>query len=364
MFDFILASNYTAIYYHTLLMVILFVFWQTQIFYIEQKEATKTINMVGYFFLFFVILYMGMRPVSWAFGDMGAYAEGFQKMKIDPNIRIEKEYFFGYFTKFCAESMDVNFYFLLVDIIYIVPCYLFAQKYFSEYWFIPFLMMVGSFSFWSFGTNGIRNGMATSIFILALVFYDSFKWIMYVLMAIAYGFHNSLMIPIGAFIAAGIYKNPKLYLYIWLAAIPLSLIGGGAWESFFGSLGLGDERVNQYLTQNKEYQDLMSDTGFRWDFLVYSASAAFAGYYYIIRRGFNDKFYIHLWGVYMIANAFWILVIRANFSNRFAYLSWFLMAIIIAYPLFKVKFWDSHYKWVGRVVLAYYLFTYFMFLIS
>jgi hypothetical protein len=66
----------------------------------------------------------------------------------------------------------------------------------------------------------------------------------------------------------------------------------------------------------------------------------------------------------MIANTFWILVIRANFSNRFAYLSWFLMAIVIAYPLLKVKFWDDHYKNVGRIFLAYYLFTYFMFLKS
>ena len=39
--------------------------------------------------------------------------------------------------------------------------------------------------------------------------------------------------------------------------------------------------------------------------------------------------------IYLTANAFWILVIRSSFSNRFAYLSWFLMAIIIFYPFFK-----------------------------
>lgn len=364
MFDFIPSADYTAIYYHVLLIVTLYLFMQSRVYFIEQIETVKTSQNIGYFLLVFAILYMGTRPISWAFGDMATYAEGYRKIQLDPNIPLKREIVFGYFTKWCAGIMNVKAYFLVVDIIYIVPCYLLAKKYFSNYWAIPFLMMIGSFSFWSFGTNGIRNGMATSLFIFSLLFYNSNKWIMYAIMALAYGFHNSLMIPIAAFVVSGIYKNPKIYLYIWLAAIPLSLIGGGFWQGFFGSLGLGDDRVNQYLVQNKEYQDLMSNTGFRWDFLLYSGFAVFAGYYYIIKRGFKDEFYTHLWGTYMIANAFWILVIRANFSNRFAYLSWFLMAIVIAYPLFRVKFWDEHYKIVGRIFLAYYLFTYIMFLKS
>lgn len=364
MFDFIPDSQYAGIYYHILLIVNLYMYMQSRMYFIEQRETVKVSQNLGYFLLIFTILYLGTRPISWAFGDMSTYAEGFKKMQLDASLPIKRDFFFGYFTKLCAGIMDVDTYFLLIDVIYIVPCYLLAKKYFANYWFIPFLMMVGSFSFWSYGTNGVRNGMATAIFIFSLLFYEKQKWLMYAIMGLAYGFHNSLMIPIAAFVVSGWYKNPKIYLYIWLVAIPLSIIGGSFWQGFFGSLGFGDDRVNQYLTENKEYQDLMSGTGFRWDFVLYSASAVFAGYYYIIRRGFQDKFYNHLWGTYMIANAFWILVIRANFSNRFAYLSWFLMAIVIAYPLFRVKFWDDHYKVVGRIFLAYYLFTYFMYLKS
>ena len=109
------------------------------------------------------------------------------------------------------------------DRVYILPNFFFVKKYFNEYWYIPLLMIFGSFSFWTYGTNGLRNGMATSVFIGALYFYDKNKWIMYALMALSYGFHNSLIIPIGAFLASGLYKKPKVYLYIWLAAIPLSL---------------------------------------------------------------------------------------------------------------------------------------------
>ncbi|GGP06593.1 hypothetical protein GCM10010992_27210 [Cloacibacterium rupense] len=340
-------------------------FLQSNVKKLEEYDTVKMMGFLGNFLLIMVLLYMGTRPVSFVFGDMINYADGFQKLQINPNVEITKDYLFWYFTKLCARIVDEREYFFFIATIYILPNYFFVKKYFKDYWFIPLLMIFGSFSFWTYGTNGLRNGMATSIFIGALCYYDRNKWLMYGLMALSYGVHNSLMIPIGAFLASGLYKKPKVYLYIWLAAIPLSLIGGGAWENFFGSIGLGDDRVNSYLTSGVESSETkFSSTGFRWDFVLYSGFAVVAGYYYIIKRGFQDQFYTHLWGTYMIANAFWILVIRANFSNRFAYLSWFMMAIVIAYPLFKVKFWPEHYKIVGRIFFAYYLFTYYMYLKS
>jgi hypothetical protein len=65
-----------------------------------------------------------------------------------------------------------------------------------------------------------------------------------------------------------------------------------------------------------------------------------------------------------MANAFWILVIRANFSNRFAYLSWFLMAVIVFYPFFKMKFFKKQNKVLAYTILGYFGFTYLMFLIT
>lgn len=347
-----------------MMAVTLYSFLQSNVKKIDDSDTVKMMTFSGYFVFFMVLFYMGTRPVAFVFGDMINYADGFQKLQLNPNVEIKKDPFFWNFTRICAGILDIREYFFLIAVIYILPNFFFVRKFFGEYWYVPLLMIFGSFSFWTYGTNGIRNGMATSIFIMGLYFYDRNKWIMYGLMALSYGFHNSLMIPVGAFVVSGLYKNPKVYLYIWLASIPLSLIGGSAWENFFGSLGLGDDRVNSYMTSSVDSESTFSSTGFRWDFVLYSASAVFAGYYFIIKRGFKDSFYTHLWGTYMIANAFWILVIRANFSNRFAYLSWFLMAIVIAYPLFKVKFWPEHYKIVGRIFFAYYLFTYYMYLKS
>lgn len=343
-----------------LMLIILYHAYQNDLF----DSATKTFSTgMGFFLLVFIGLYMGSRPISGRFfGDMGTYASFYKKLQNGETLIIEKEYVFNYFLLACTKIMSVRWFFFVCAALYIIPLYLFSKKYGSSYWYFTFFIFVGSYMFWPYGTNGIRNGLATSLFVLALCFYER-KIIMYSLMVLCLGTHSSMVIPVSAFFVTGIYKNPKIYLYIWLAAIPLSLIGGNFWETFFGSLGFGDDtRATDYLTKGNVNNDQFSSTGFRWDFVFYSSFAVFAGYYYIFKKNITDKFYIHLWGIYMIANAFWILVIRANFSNRFAYLSWFLMAPVIAYPLLRYKLFPKQYRFVGVVICIYYLFTYIMFL--
>jgi len=184
---------------------------------------------------------------------------------------------------------------------------------------------------------------------------------MYACFLLSFFIHSSLLIPIAAFAVSALQKNPRLYLYVWLASIPLSLVAGSFWESFFSSLGFED-RTSGYLTNNEEALQQFSQTGFRWDFVLYSASGIIAGYYFIFKKNIKDNFYIHLFGIYAIANAFWILVIRAAFSNRFAYLSWFLLAAVIAYPMLKYKIWTDQYRILGTIIFVYFLFTYIMFL--
>ena len=82
-------------------------------------------------------------------------------------------------------------------------------------------------------------------------------------------------------------------------------------------------------------------TGFRWDFLLYSFMPILLGWYVIFKKKVINSTYQLLLGTYIFANAFWIMVIRAEFSNRFAYLSWFLYPIVLAYPLLKFKLWPK-----------------------
>ena len=122
------------------------------------------------------------------------------------------------------------------------------------------------------------------------------------------------------------------------------------------SLGINDRRFEQYFTD--EIDEAITKTGFRWDFLIYSATGVFAGWYYLFKKNFSDKLYEQLFNMYLITNAFWVLVIRANFTNRFAYLSWFMLAIIIFYPILKEQLFKQHHRMVGAVLLLYFMFTY------
>src|SRR5690606_31378083 len=121
-----------------------------------------------------------------------------------------------------------------------------------------------------------------------------------------------------------------------------------------------DERLEGYLTDIGKCDDKFSRTGFRWDFILYSASGVLAGWYFVIKKKFEDSLYIQMFNVYLVTNAFWILVIRANYSNRFAYLSWFMIALIIMYPYLKMQFFVNQQKKVAAIVLASFAFSYLM----
>lgn len=360
MFDWIPVDIYTSLQYNVLLLVLLIIILHSFMYDIKDQQSILFFKTLGSFIVLFMILYIGQRAINgFYFGDTANYNSVYKLLQKGETVKIEKDYLFNYMMVYCSQIMNIHGFLQLCAILYVLPCYLFSRKYFKSYWFFTMFMIMTSFSFWAYGTNGVRNGLGTSLFLFALVFYDR-KYIMYPLFVLSYFMHASLIIPIVAFVASGLYRKPIVYVYIWLAAIPLSLVGGGAWTSFFASLGFAEDRTSGYLVNSEDNMSQFSQTGFRWDFLLYSATAVFAGWYFIFKKKITDPFYIHLFGAYCIANAFWVLVITAAFSNRFAYLSWFLMPVIIAYPMFRYKIWDHQYKIFAGILFLYFLFTYVM----
>ncbi len=203
---------------------------------------------------------------------------------------------------------------------------------------LAFLFILTSFSFLPFGLNGVRNGIACHLCLLAIALYLDDKRIAAGIIAfIILGVHRSVILPIAAGIAAvTVIRNPKTALIIWLASIPVSLIAGNYFSDFIMSIGF-DDRMTKYAGGSLRGMNHFSGTGFRWDFLVYSALPVAFYYYVNIWKGLRDGWYNVIATIYMLSNAFWIIVIRAEFSNRFAYLSWFLMPVMLAYPLANMK---------------------------
>ena len=83
-------------------------------------------------------------------------------------------------------------------------------------------------------------------------------------------------------------------------------------------------------------------------------------WYVCIHKGVSDNWYNALCVAYCLCNAFWIMVIRSAFSNRFAYLSWFMYPIIIAYPLVNLPVREDQDRFTGWVLIAYAAFSVFM----
>ena len=67
---------------------------------------------------------------------------------------------------------------------------------------------------------------------------------------------------------------------------------------------------------------------------------------------------------YLLCNSFWVMMIRANFSNRFAYLSWFLYPIVLAYAVIRLHLWKDQDRKAGLILLAHALFTIVMYLLG
>lgn len=350
---------YLFIYFHCLFLVVLITIYKLSI---ENNNGTKD-RTGAFLFALFILLFIGLRPINvtgvgFYFGDTINYYHSFVQYAADKNQEISKDPGFGLFTKLCANHLTAQAYFFILAALYVVPLFLACRRLSVRYTFLLFLMLCASFLFWSSGVNGIRIGIATSFLILGFT-YKKQLGIMLLLFAIGISFHKSALLPLGAFVLSLFYKNTKAYLVWWLSSILLSHALGSFWENLFASFNLEDDRLAGYLT-SKADPNVFAHTGFRWDFLIYSAIPILLGAYFIFKRHYKTELYIQLFNTYLVANSFWILVIRANFSNRFASLSWFIIPILLILPLIKVKFWENQKIKISLILFLNFAFTYFM----
>jgi len=182
---------------------------------------------------------------------------------------------------------------------------------------------------------------------------------MILLLLFAISFHKSILLPVLALILSLYYTNSIVYIAVWFASIILSLLFQGFWENFFASLNLGDQRLDSYLTTKADAKEF-AYIGFRWDFLIYSFIPILLGGFYIFKKQYQSVLYIQFFNTYLLANSFWILVIRANFSNRFASLSWFIIPILLIYPLLKDQIWVRQEAKISLILILSFAFTYYM----
>ena len=364
MFDFVPLHQYTHYFDIAVLVSILILLWQCHLGSVLKKDVATMNATWGVVFTIVLILYMGLRPISSVFGDTVNYANGFEEYaqsKQPFSIVWNNEFIFYNLMNWFAKYSDIHSFYLLCAFIYVGALWLACVRIFKNYYYIPFIVIIGMFTFWSYGVNGIRNGVGASLFILAMTYVNNIP-AMLTIALIAMGFHNSVALMIGAAGLAWFLKDSYYYLAGWIASVILSYAIGGRIQSYISNISFlqTDERFSGYLTgSNTTGEIIQMSMTFRWDFLLYSAIGVFVGYYFIFRKNFRDEYYHWIYNTYLVCNAFWVLVIRATYSNRFAQISWFILPIVLIYPFMKKRFWINHEKMLGYAIILYYAFAFY-----
>lgn len=365
MLDFIPIAEYTHYFHLAVLCLVLIAFWQCSTGSILNKGVASFNAGWGFVLAVLLILYMGLRPISGVFGDTINYAASFERYKQIPMSWVwGGDWLYYNLMHLFARNSNIHTFFLMCSFLYVFPLWLAMNRIFKDYSYLPFLIIIAMFSFWDYGVNGVRNGVAASLVILAMTYVNNIP-IMGIICVIATGFHNSVMLMIAAVMLAWFVKNSYYYLSAWFACVVISFFVGNIIQSYLAGLDLGieDERFTTYLTMDAEQfarQELtVLRIGFRWDYLAYSFMAVAVGWYFIFKRNFQDEYYHWIYNTFLITNAFWVLIIRAGFSNRFAQISWFIMPIVLIYPFMKKRFWLNHEKMLGYAILAFYAFAFY-----
>lgn len=257
-------------------------------------------------------------------------------------------------------SSDYHLWFYITAMIYVGNYFIAANRLTKEYSFVLFLSMLCCFQFFGYGENTIRAGFAGSFIILGLSICNKLP-LMLTCFFVSFFCHKSMAIPIGALALAYFMPNKtKWFIRLWFFCILGSFFLGSTFEAFFSQL-ISDGRSHYLMTSANQ---TIYKVGFRWDFLFYSALPIAMGYYYLFVLKFRSVFYHWIYNAYLIANAFWVLVIRAEYTDRFAYLSWFLFPLLLMYPLLTQQLFRDVYKqkqMIVYVILVQYAFTYYMY---
>lgn len=333
---------------------------------LKRKNHSKAVIA----FIVFLIFFMGFRP-GLVGADTGTYMAKYQKMMqgmmydpYDPNESV-KDALFQSCQFVCAQIMPVSLFFLIIAFFYVYSVCLACRRLLRNNYVFLLIAAVGAFSFFSYGVNGIRNGLATSLVLLGLSYIPGSlknKLLCAILCFIAINFHGSVLLPVVAMLFALFFKHPKFMFYVWGISVLVSLIVGQSVGDIFLTLGL-DQRMTHYMTleSSTETEDAIAAARFRWDFLLYSFMPILMGWYCIFKKKICDLNYHLLLGTYIYSNAVWVILIRIPYSNRFAYLSWFLYAIVLAYPLFKFHLWRNQGRKVAIIMMAHVSFTFLMY---
>ena len=356
-----------AAYYHTIYLII--VTLMTLVAYSQYQNRNgrrefkhTTTDIIGGTLALLMVLFIGLRPVSGRyFVDMANYVVHYTALYEGEIFKFNRNtdnlIFDNLFAWWGSERLGYTSFFVCIAAIYFGAAYLGIRKLFPNHRLTAYLVFLAAFSTFSYSTNGIKAGAAASLFILAMGYRENLK-VCIPLVLLSWGFHHSMIMVVAGFVLTLFVKNPKYYFYGWVFCFLMAAAHVTAFQHFFG--GFTTEHGAGYLLTEGGGGD-GTKGGFRIDFILYSAMPVLVGYYAVFKKKMRlSPLYKDLLNLYLCLNGLWMLCMYASFTNRIAYLSWFLYPIVLIYPYLQEQWGKSRYKTFGLVMLGHLGFTLFM----
>lgn len=323
--------------------------------------STKNVSIA---LLLFMIVFIGTRPLSKYFTDMYYYAGFYDLKAFDSYDSSSGEFLWVGFQKICYYwfGMPSLTWLFLIAFLSLLLKYLACKRIFHKNVYTAYLFVVTSFYFWGAVTNVVRSDMAFSLALYGMTVTlnekSSQKYVVTLLFFfLALFTHKSSVLLIISFLSSYIFvKDVRWAILFWILCVIMSLVNPTFFESLFIGMGF-DDRVEKYLT-GEDSIGVFSHSGFRWDFLLYSMVPIVLGWF--ISKKSEDRTYTALLNTYIVANGFWVLVIRALFSDRFAGISWSIYGFVLALSLIKLDASKKHSRYIAIGLIGQLLFLWIM----
>ena len=355
------ASLYQTIYLCAVTIISLLLVMQYQ-----KRKGYMVYQHRGYdvfaiVLMMFLVLFVGLRPVSGKyFVDMAGYVSYYTSIFDGATFYFDSTtdniVFDNLFAWWGSKQLGYTSFFLFIAAIYFGASYVGIKKLFPNDTLAAYVVFLAAFSTFSYATNGIKAGAATSLFILALGYRDNLK-VCLPLILLSWGFHHSMIMVVAAFAVTLFVKNPKIYFAGWVFCFLMAAAHISFFAEFFS--GFITEHGAEYLLS--EGSDDGTQGGFRIDFILYSAVPVVVGWYAVFKKKIKlSRLYKNLLNLYLCLNGIWMLCMYAAFTNRIAYLSWFLYPIVLVYPFLQEDWGKNRYRTFGMVMLGHLGFTLFM----
>ena len=349
-----IAVYYQYIYLSVVVILTIIAFSRYSQITLQNLNRVKTKDTILSFCIaVLIILFIGFRPLHAIFYDMVVYEANYNSLLLS-DFFFEREtdniIFDNWLSLMASQGIPFRTVMIIFSIVYFGAIWFSCKRLFPRDSLLAFVVYLAAFSTFSYATNGVKAGMAASLFCVALAYYDH-KLISILLALLTYGMHHSMKLVIVAYFIILFIKNPKYYFMVWGFSFLMAALHITWFQHFFA--GFTDEHGAGYLLSER-------DSGFRIDFIVYSAVPVIIGYYMIYKQKLQSNMYNVILSLYLLTNSVWMLCMYSNFTNRISYLSWFLYPIVLLYPFVNIYWSNRQYTYLKYVVWGHLGFTLFM----